>query len=66
MDVLLFNLCCRQHDTMWRWFIGLSAVPAIVVCFAYRVLPESPRYLSVVGRHEDAAKVGVNRDLVCL
>lgn len=65
VDFLFFYLCYRQHHVMWRWFIGLSAVPAVAVCFVYRVLPESPRYLSVVGRHEDAAKVGVKRALMC-
>lgn len=42
---------------MWRWFLGLAAVPAFMSLLAIRYLPESPRYLSVVGRHEEAGKV---------
>ena len=42
---------------MWRWFLGIAAVPACAVLLSYRHLPESPRYLSVVGKHEDAGMV---------
>lgn len=47
----------RREEAMWRWFLGLSAVPGAMVLVAYRLLPESPRYLSVVGRHDGAVKV---------
>lgn len=47
----------RQEEAMWRWFLGLSAVPGAMVLVAYRLLPESPRYLSAVGRHDEAVKV---------
>lgn len=42
---------------MWRWFLGISATPALVVGVAYIYLPESARFLSVVGKHAEAAKV---------
>lgn len=42
---------------MLRWFLGLAAVPAFVIFASYRYLPESPRYLNVVGKHEGADKV---------
>ena len=48
---------------MWRWFLGLAAIPGAVCLVAYKILPESPRYLSVVGRHDEAVKV---RDPVLL
>ena len=47
----------RREEATWRWFLGVAAVPVLLVLFSYRCLPESPRYLSVVGRHEDAGKV---------
>lgn len=47
----------RREEEMWRGFLGVAAVPALVVLLFSRYLPESPRYLSVVGRHDDAGKV---------
>ena len=46
-----------QEEEMWRLFLGLSAIPGAMVLVAYKLLPESPRYLSVVGRHGEAVKV---------
>jgi MFS family permease len=41
----------------WRWLLGLLAVPALLV-FVYRwFLPESPRYLLVEGRVDEANAV---------
>lgn len=42
---------------MWRWFLGVAALPSAMVAVAYRVLPESPRFLQVMGRHEEAMQV---------
>jgi MFS family permease len=41
----------------WRWLLGLLALPALLV-FVYRwFLPESPRYLLVEGRVDEANQV---------
>ncbi|WP_433281483.1 MFS transporter [Pseudonocardia xinjiangensis] len=41
----------------WRWLFGVLAIPALLV-FAYRwFLPESPRYLLVDGRVDEANTV---------
>lgn len=42
---------------MWRWYLGLSAAPAVMVGFAYRLLPESARYLGVIGKTDEALKI---------
>ena len=47
----------RSQENMWRWYLGLSAAPAALVCVAYRLIPESARYLSVVGRNDEALQV---------
>ena len=54
--VHIFDLSGRQ-ETFWRWFLGLAAVPSVMVAVAYRLLPESPRFLHVMGRDEEAAQV---------
>ncbi|MET0453344.1 MAG: MFS transporter [Mycobacterium sp.] len=44
------------NDTAWRWTYVLLAIPALLVVFFRRYLPESPRFLLSKGRIEDANK----------
>ncbi|CAM9707857.1 unnamed protein product [Pylaiella littoralis] len=46
-----------QEEAMWRWFLGLAALPSAMVAVAYKFLPESPRFLQVMGRHDEARQV---------
>ncbi|CAM9239647.1 unnamed protein product [Ectocarpus fasciculatus] len=46
-----------KEEAMWRWFLGVAALPSAMVAVAYRLLPESPRFLQVMGRHEEAMQV---------
>lgn len=41
----------------WRWLFGVAAVPALVILFTRRWLPESPRWLAVHGREDEARAV---------
>ncbi len=41
----------------WRWLLGISAVPGLIIFFIRRFVPESPRYLVVNGKTEQAAEV---------
>jgi MFS transporter, putative metabolite:H+ symporter len=41
----------------WRWLLGVSAVPGIIIFFIRRSIPESPRYLLVKGRTDEAREV---------
>lgn len=38
----------------WRWMLGLEALPAAIYFFAMLVVPESPRWLILHGRKEEA------------
>ena len=38
----------------WRWLLAVSALPAILIFFIRRDIPESPRYLLVKGRTGEA------------
>ncbi len=44
------------NDMSWRWTYVILAVPALLVVFFRRYLPESPRFLLSKGRIEDANK----------
>ncbi|GKZ00395.1 hypothetical protein MPSEU_000992500 [Mayamaea pseudoterrestris] len=41
----------------WRWMLGLAIVPACVMLYGFITLPESPRWLAMVGQTEEAANV---------
>ena len=41
----------------WRWLFVIGALPALVVFFMQRLLPESPRWLATHGRHAEADAV---------
>ncbi|NJC34152.1 SP family sugar:H+ symporter-like MFS transporter [Sphingomonas jejuensis] len=41
----------------WRWMFWLQAIPAIIYFVALLFIPESPRYLVVKGREEEAERV---------
>jgi len=41
----------------WRWLLGISALPGVIIYFIRRHVPESPRYLLVSGQKELARTV---------
>jgi len=41
----------------WRWLLAISALPGLIVFLIRRSVPESPRYLMVSGKGEQAAQV---------
>jgi putative MFS transporter len=41
----------------WRWLLAVSAVPGIIIIFIRRYIPESPRYLLVRGKNNEALEV---------
>lgn len=41
----------------WRLMVGIAAIPAVIVGIGITVLPESPRWLMMQGRSEEAKKV---------
>lgn len=41
----------------WRWLLAISAVPGIIIYFIRRYVPESPRYLLISGREQEALAV---------
>ncbi|MGK2880655.1 MAG: MFS transporter [Mycobacterium sp.] len=45
------------NDSSWRWTYVILAVPAVLVVFFRRYLPESPRFLLSKGRVDDANQV---------
>jgi len=41
----------------WRWLLAVSALPGLIIFFIRRNIPESPRYLLVNGKPEEARRV---------
>lgn len=44
-------------DIRWRFLLAFQCVPAILLLLGVKMLPDSPRYLAAVGRHDDAREV---------
>jgi len=47
----------RGGEWSWRWMLGLEALPAAFYLLALLAVPESPRWLVMRGRDEDALRV---------
>jgi len=41
----------------WRWMLGVEALPAILYLLALMLVPESPRWLAMHGREEEALRI---------
>lgn len=41
----------------WRWMLGSSVIPCLVILLGRWSIPESPRWLMSKGRHEEAAQI---------
>ncbi|CAM9284325.1 unnamed protein product, partial [Sphacelaria rigidula] len=52
--LLLNNVIGYREESFWRWLMAFAAIPSMVPIVLCRLLPESPRFLSVTGRHEAA------------
>lgn len=55
--LLAWLLVPNLPETGWRWLLALSALPGILGYWIRRNIPESPRYLLLNGREEEAKAV---------
>ncbi|MFW0783633.1 MFS transporter [Gordonia sp. CPCC 206044] len=46
-----------MSDDGWRWALGLAGLPALYVVFMRRNVPESPRWLELHGRADEASTI---------
>lgn len=47
----------RLGDNCWRWMLGVEAMPAVLYFFLLFFVPESPRWLFLKGREDQALKI---------
>ena len=49
----------RWYDgpSVWRWMLAIAAIPAFLLFVGMMILPDSPRWYALKGRHEDARRV---------
>jgi MFS family permease len=45
------------HASSWRIMLGIGVIPALVIIYLRRKVPESPRWLAQNGHEEEAARV---------
>ncbi|MEQ5074481.1 sugar porter family MFS transporter [Providencia alcalifaciens] len=46
-----------SYDHAWRWMLGITAIPAVLLFFGVTFLPESPRWLASKNKVEEAKKI---------
>src|SRR5438067_4849037 len=62
-NAILARIAGRPSDIFWfgapawRWMFWMEAAPAVAFLLGSMTIPESPRYLVFVGKHEQARKV---------
>jgi sugar porter (SP) family MFS transporter len=54
---LAWTQSLRMGDWTWRWMLGVEAIPAIVYFLALFLVPESPRWLVMRGKAEQALEI---------
>jgi sugar porter (SP) family MFS transporter len=47
----------NMGDVAWRWMLGIMVVPAAVFAILLRLVPESPRWLVLQNRNDEALKI---------
>jgi SP family arabinose:H+ symporter-like MFS transporter len=47
----------RLGEWNWRWMLGVETLPAVLYLFALLFVPESPRWLAMRGRDDEAVAV---------
>jgi len=47
----------RFGEWGWRWMLGIETLPAVVYLFALTFVPESPRWLAMRGRDDEALQI---------
>ena len=47
----------RLAEWNWRWMLGIETLPAILYLFALMFVPESPRWLAMQGRDDEARAI---------
>ena len=52
---LITNLGINTHT--WRWMLGLEAFPALIYFFLLFLIPNSPRWLLLKGKKEEAQQI---------
>lgn len=50
-------LFMNMGEDSWRWMLGVMVVPALVFAFLLRTIPESPRWLWINGKPEEAKRI---------
>ena len=47
----------KFEEWNWRWMLGLETLPAVLYFFSLFIVPESPRWLIMKGREEEALTI---------
>jgi len=47
----------KIRENNWRWMLGIELLPAVLYFFLLLIVPQSPRWLVMKGRYDEALKI---------
>ncbi|MBO0844978.1 MAG: sugar porter family MFS transporter [Nocardioides sp.] len=53
----IVNFVFRDFPDQWRWMLGVAAIPGAVLAVGMLTVPHTPRWLTLVGREDEAREV---------
>ncbi|MDQ0225467.1 sugar porter family MFS transporter [Metabacillus niabensis] len=56
-NAILGNTIGQESANVWRWMLVIASLPAVLLWFGMRIVPESPRWLASKGKIGEALRV---------
>lgn len=56
-NLAIFSILGHDQSNAWRYMLGVMAVPSVIFLALLPIVPESPRWLLLQGRNEEAERI---------
>ncbi|MDR3693742.1 sugar porter family MFS transporter [Mucilaginibacter sp.] len=56
-NLVIVRILGPSHNDAWRYMLGVMAVPSLIFLLLLKLVPESPRWLLLQGRYDEAKDI---------
>jgi len=56
-NLVIVRILGPSHNDSWRYMLGVMAVPSLIFLLLLKLVPESPRWLLLQGRYDEAKEI---------